>query len=223
MAIFLMPAILKPQRCDPNLRNFAASGPPTGTGRQQRVFSDAGYWAVDYEILLDSAEKVRAWRVMVARLRAGDEVYAWIYERSQVPGALSIAAEAELGDDVALRDTEITISATGVQIKEGMYFGIGDRLHMVTEVVSGGTADLFNQVTEGGPWQDDGVWSDDEPAAVDFVVKVIPPMRSAYAAEVPVKLKDIVLLGALDDLSMGDTSLDLIKRGSVSFTIRESI
>lgn len=222
---FPMPdALDKPLKCDVQLRNFIKRGPRTVSGREQRVFFDAGYVAVDYEWRLRTPREVRAFRKMIARLRAGEEIVAPVLERSDTRGVRDADTSAELKNPASLRDTSIVIFATGIDVAEGSYVGIGNRVHVITDVTSSpANIDFFDPVSGEGPWDDDIPWNDDLPAQQTWNIKILPPLRNDYDAGTAIKFTDITLIGVIDDPAQGDTKLDLIKRGSVAVTIIESI
>lgn len=224
MPFNLPPALTTPLRCDANLRNFVKRGPRSASGREQRVYSDAGYMTITYQWRLRTPQQVRAYRRMIARLRTGEEMYAQLFERSAPSSALVDGAEAEFKLAGSLRDTQITMYATGVNVQEGSYIGIANRLHLITQIVSGPeSADLFNPVSNDVPWDDGAPWSDGNPNQQTWVVKVLPPLRSGYDVGTAIKFTGITLVGVIEDPAQGDTDLDLIKRGAVSLTIIESI
>jgi hypothetical protein len=215
---------MKPLTCDANLRNMVKRGPRSGSGREQRVFSDAGYWAIDYQYYLRMPQQVHAWRRTIARLRAGEQIIAPVIERSDTHSGRVLDAVAELKTGVALRDTEITILATGINVVEGLFIGINNRLYVITEITDGpDETQYFNPISSDGPWDDAIPWSDGTPAAQTWKISVLPPMRGDYPAGVAVKFTGITMVGVIDDPAQGDTKLDLIKRGNVSVTIIESI
>lgn len=222
---FQMPdALSKPLKCDPNLRNFMKRGPRTGSGREQRVFSDAGYMSIDYEWNLRTPAQVRAWRMTIARLRAGEEIIVPVKERNDTHSGRQLDAVAELKNAAALRDTAIVLLVTGINVQEGLYIGIGNRVHVITEVTSGpASVQYFNPISGDGPWDDAIPWSDGAPAAQTWHISVLPPMRADYDAGTNVKFTGITMVGVIDDTAQGDTKLERIKAGPVAVTIIESI
>lgn len=216
--------VLQPRRCDVNVRALTRSGGRSATGREQRVQSDAGFVDVSYEIPITSPAVARACRATVTKLRAGEECLAKVFDVNQPRGALGVAVTGELTANIAARDTQIGITVTGAEIMAGTIIGIGaNRVHIITEVVSGGPASFFNNVLGAGNWDDDIPWSDAATAARNYVVKVMPPIRNPFAAGTVVKFRDITMRGVLADINDGDLSLDVGRFGSVTFTIRESI
>lgn len=216
--------VLQPRRCDVNVRALTRSGGRSATGREQRVQGDAGYIDVTYEIPITSPAVARACRTVVTRLKTGEEMLAKVFDINQPRGALGVAVTGSLTTDIAARATQIGITVTGTEITAGTLIGIGvNRVHIITEVVSGGPASFFNNVLGFGKWNDDIPWSDTATAARAYVVKVMPPIRNPLGAGTAVKFRDITMRGVLADINDGDLSLDVGRFGSVTFTIRESI
>lgn len=218
------PTVLVPRRCDPTLRNFTAGGARAKTGRQQRVFSDAGFWVVPYvDFPIYTPAHTRAWNAMIARLRQGEQIIAKIFDHSTPDGGLNTDASAELSGSHAARATQATIKATGIVVALGSYFSIGNRLHIVTEVVSGSGALVHNPISDSGPWDDSLPWEDGEPPEVTYVVKFLPPFRSAYGDETAVRFDNLTLTAELESLTDGDLALDVGRWGTASMTLREAI
>lgn len=218
------PEALKIRRCDVHLRAMTKSGGKSQTGREQRVQSDAGYLVVVYEVPINKPERARAYRAMQSQLRSGEEVLARICDRNQARGAYGDDVTASLTSNVLARATQIPVTVTGAEIEPGTYIGVGvNRLHIVTEVVSGGPATFYNHVLSDNLWDDRLPWSDAAPDAKNYVLKIMPPMRADFGAGTAVKFKDITMRGVLADMSDGDLTLDLGRFGSATFTIRESI
>lgn len=213
---------LRPRRCDVHLRALTRRGGRSATGREQRVQSDAGYIDITYEIPILAPYIARAYRALMSRLRTGEEVLAKIFDVNQPRGADNSLVTGLLTADISPRDTQIQITVTGSGVTAGAYIGIGvNRLHVITEVVSGGPSTFFNQLAS--EWDDRTPWSDSAPAATTYVVKVMPPIRAGFGAGTVVNFKDITMRGVLADVNDGDLSLDVGRFGTASFTIRESI
>lgn len=218
------PDALKITKCDPHLRSMSRSGGRSVSGRQQRVYADAGFWEVTYELPINRPERARAYEAMKALLETGQEILARIVRRNQPRGAYGEEVTASLTSTVAPRDTQISITVTGAEIDAGTYIGIGvNRAHVITEVVSGGPAEFFNHVASDNKWDDGIPWSDAGPDAKTYVINVLPPIRAGFGAGTVVKFKDITMRGVLADMSDGDLSLDLGRFGTVTLTIQETI
>lgn len=211
---------LKPQACNAELRNFHKSGGRTATGREQRVFGDAGFWEISYRSIpmRGRRDRVLAYRAMIARLRQGEEIVARVFDLFRCKGQepLRIASAA------AMRATSITIEGIDADLLPGHHFTIGNRLHRVTEVTaqSEKATGVVTGTYTGEAWTDADIWVD-EPA-VSSTVKFLPPLRSAVAADALVEFDDLKCLCVLKDMSDGDLDLDLGRFGSPSFTLIES-
>lgn len=216
--------VIKVRSCTPRLRAMTKSGGQSQNGREQRVQSDAGYWEIVYEVIVNDPIAARAVRAMITLLRSGQEVLAKIFDRNQPMGAYGADVTASLTSAVAPRDVQIGITVTGAEVEPGAYFGIGvNRLHMVTEVVSGGPAEFYNHVLSDNVWDDALPWSDADPTAKNYTVKIMPPIRADFGSGTAVKFTGITMRGVLSDMSDGDMALDHGRFGSATFTIRESI
>lgn len=221
---FDWPSVLVPRHCDPELRNFVKRGGRAATGREQRAFSDAGFWEVAMQIPIHTKEKTLAYRAMMARLRQGEEVNIRLPDRTMAEGGNVPSSSAVLSGAHDLRATQLSITATGIEIVEGTLFSLVHRLHQVTEVVSGGAATFHNPVTtQNTPWDDDQPWNDGDPNTVNYVVKIMPPLRRNYADGQGVRFTGLSLTSVLADINDGDLSLDLGRFGTASLTFRESI
>lgn len=217
--------ILRARACEPVLRNLAATGGRSPTGREQRVFGDAGFWVVPMRnIVVNTREKAAAYRAMAARLRQGEDILVPVCDLYTARGARSPAAAITVASSAALRATQIGLTCTEVDIQPGHYFTIGDRLHLVTEIVSGPSAAPFiNPVATDTPFRDDEPWADAVAASAAYTVKIIPPLRAAVAAGQAASFSNLYLRCVLQDLNDGDLDLDLGRFGSPSLPFIESI
>ena len=217
--------VLQPRRCNANLRNFAKSGGRTLSGREPRSVSDAGYWLVAMgEIAVTSIEEARAYRALIARLRQGEEVLVPVFDVYTPRGAASSAAAITVAANTPLRATQVPLTATEVDIQAGHHFTIGDRLHLVTEVVSGPVAPPFlNPVATDTAFMDDEPWTDVVAGSSAYVAKILPPLRAAVAGGQAVSFQNLMVRCVLQDLADGDLDLDLGRFGTPSITFIESI
>lgn len=217
--------ILRARAGEPVLRNAARSGGRSLSGREQRVMSDAGFWVVPMtSIVVNTRERAAAYRAMVARLRQGEEILVPICDLYTPRGARSPAAAITMTADAALRATQIGLSCVEVDIQPGHYVTIGDRLHLVTEIVSGPLAPPFlNPVATDTPFRDDEPWTDAVSGAAAYVVKILPPLRAAVTAGQPVSFRHLALRCVVQDLNDGDLDLDLGRFGTPSLTFIESV
>lgn len=217
--------ILRARAGEPVLRNLAASGGRSPTGREQRVLGDAGFWVIPMRgIVVNTRERAAAFRAMVARLRQGEDIILPICDLYTPRGARSSGAWITVAANAALRATQIGLTCTEVDIRPGHHFSVGDRLHLVTQVVSGPISPPFvNPVSTDTPLMDDEAWTDSVSGSSDYVVKIAPPLRSAVTAGQTVSFRDLKVRCVLQDLGDGDLDLDLGRFAQPSLTFVESI
>lgn len=219
----IWPAVLEARRCSPNLRNAFRSGGRSISGIESRVISDAAYWEVSIsEIRIHERDEARAFRSMVGRLRAGEAIEVAIFDAYLPDGAESSLSLATLASPAALRATQITVNVTGIAVEDGHHFSIGDRLHLITEVISGaGASSHINPVITDTAWLDEP-WTDDATASsAQYQIKFKPPLRAEVAAGTAVRFKDLTLLCVVKDPLDGDPDLDLGRLGAPSLTFIE--
>ena len=216
---FPMSTQLRYVRCSPELRNFTASGGRTGTGREQRVYRDAGFWEFVYgEFRINDEASALAYRAMMGRLRQGEEIIARVtdYFICEGQGPVRVTSPA------AARATTVQIQGVEAELRPGHHFSIGNRLYRVTDVTAQ-SEEIVGLVTgtyDGDTWDDADVWVDDP--SVSSSIKFLPPLRSAVAAGATVEFENLKCLCVLKDMSDGDLDLDLGRFGSPSFTLIES-
>lgn len=219
------PAVLEVRRCNPNLRNSFKSGGRSISGIEPRVVSDAAYWEVAIaEIMIQERDEARAYRGMLARLRDGEAIELAIFDAYVPVGAESSAASAIFVSSAALRATEATIQVTGIDVEDGHHFSIGDRLHLITQIVAGPTdPPLINPVITDTEWLDEP-WTDDGAAAsAQYQIKFRPPLRTAVAAGAAIRFSDLTLRCVIKDAAAtdGDVDLDLGRLGNPSLAFVE--
>lgn len=221
--------ILRARAGEPVLRNLAASGGRSPTGREQRVTWDAGFWHVPLTgLVVNTREKAAAYRAMLARLRQGEDIIFPLCQRYLAPGARDIGASVTVADASALRATKINLLATGLTIAPGYYFSLGgDRLHLITEIYAGPGEDPDSSPwlpAPASPWADDpsSPWLGSGRPDASWAVKIIPPLRAAVSGGAAANFKDLRLRCVLQDLSDGDLDLDLGRFGSPSLPFIES-
>lgn len=215
--------ILRARAGEPVLRNAAATGGRSATGREQRVIGDAGFWAVPMRsIVVNTRERAAAYRAMAARLRQGESVILRICDAYVPRWARSKAAKAVLIGAAPLRSTQIGLTVTGMDVQAGHYLSFGDRLHLVTEIVSApAEPPLVNPLVLDEPFHEP--WTDNVSAPATFVVKILPPLRAALPAGTAASFSDLRLRAEIEDLNAGDLDLDLARFGSPSLTFIESV
>lgn len=210
MTITTWPAKLVPQRASFNLRNSWKSGGRNVFGREQRVRSDAGFWAITLSgILIHDRATEYAFRALVARLRDGEDVFVPMFGfRALLNSADTDDSACELTDAADLRATTINITSSGVQLLAGGMIGIFGRLHQITEITTAPSAPPFeNMIANDSPWRDGVPFVDAVSASANYVVKILPPLRSDYSAGQTVKTSGLTVRCVLE--SGGDGDLEM--------------
>lgn len=225
MTIETWPAGLKARIWDPQLRNLAASGGTSPTGRTQRVFGDAGFWEIKVSgIVVRDRATAAAFRALVARLRAGEDILLPVRDCYLPVGSRMRNAAASFVGPAALRTTQISLNVAGVAVEVGHHLTVGDRLHLVTEVVSGPSKPPFlNQLVSRSPWSRAVPWSSAVAGSASYTLKILPPLRAAQAGGAAAKFRDLRLRCVLKDPNDGDLDLDLGRFGAPSLTFIESL
>jgi len=219
------PSVLEARSWNAHLRNMMASGGRSPTGRDQRVFSDAGFWEISISgIRIHNRQEAAAYRAMIARLRTGEDILVPLPEVYTVIGARLSAAEISLSADADLRSTQIGLTAEGVQIEAGYHLTVGDRLHVVTEIVSAPESPpLVNQLVTGGPIFKSVPLVSAASASGSYTVRILPPLRADLSAGEPVRFRDLLVRCVLKSPEDGDLDLDLGRLGTPSLTFIESL
>lgn len=225
MTITTWPSVLKARIWDPHLRNLSASGGTSPTGRTQRIFGDAGLWEVRVSnIVVSDRARAAAYRALLARLRAGEDILLPVRDLYQPVGSRMTRSAMFLTAAAPLRATQVTLTVTGVDLEAGHHVSIGDRLHLVTEIVSGPAAPpILNQLVTRSPWSSKIPWSSAVSGSANYTVKVLPPLRTGLASGVTARCRDMLLRCVLKDTADGDLDLDLGRHGSPSLTFIESL
>lgn len=218
-------SVLLPQRCSPEIMGMIASGGRSGTGREQRSLSDAGFWQITISgINVRNGQQAAAYRAMAARLRLGEDIILPIFDKYKPVGSWSSASSAALATNAALRSTQVVLSVSGIDLRPGHYFSLGDRLHLITELVAvTGTAPLENMIANDSPWSDHQPWSDAVSATANYTVKIAPPLRADYSAGDVAQFRYPIVRCVIKDPSDGNLDLELARFGSPSLTFIESI
>lgn len=215
--------LLRARAGEPVLRNSAVSGGRSISGREQRLLGDAGFWSVPMRsIVVNTREKAAAYRAMTARLRQGESIILRICDAYVPRWARSEAAKAVLASAAPLRATQIGLTVTGIDVQPGHYLSFGDRLHLVTEIVSGPSEPpLVNPLVLDEPFHEP--WTDNVGTPASYVVKILPPLRAALSAGAAASFSDLKLRAVPEDLNAGDLDLDLGRFGTPSITFIEDI
>lgn len=219
--------VLRARAGEPVLRNLAATGGRSPTGREQRVVSDAGFWAVPITgLVINTSDKAAAYRAMIARLRQGEELVFPLCQIYVPPGARDLGSSATLASSADLRDSRIDLFVTGFEPSAGFFCTIGERLHLITEVLV-----RPGQDPDNSPWLSDPVspWAADEQPWIEtrpdasWSVRIVPPLRAAVSAGAAVSFTQLRLRCVVQDLADGDLALDLGRFGTPSLTLIESL
>lgn len=219
------PASLVPAKCNPTLRNFTTSGGRSMTGREQRVYSDAGYWSIDMQRIVVKGRAERyAYTAMINRLRQGEDVIVPIFDLYAAVGAANNGSTAAVAAAALLRATSLSITVSGLDVQAGVRFSIADRLYEISEVVSGpASPPLENQLTSDSPWADDQPWTDTVNATGTYVVKILPPLRAPVAVGNQINFSAPELRCIPADPGDGDLDLEIGRYGFPSITFIEVI
>lgn len=214
-------------QCDPNLRGVSDEGRRSSTGHNQRVLGDAGYWEVKYtEIAVMDATSARKYRAMLARLRAGEQILLPVPDPYAVDDYDGVPSSASFGADAALRATTATINVVGpVPLEAGMYFTVGQRLYVVSEVTTEpSSGPSFLPWWDGVSWDDDATWLDaGSSPGPSYVVTFLPPLRTAATSGDPISLTSLQVLAELKTATDGDVDFEIGRLGRPSLTFVESL
>ncbi|GAB5376466.1 MAG: hypothetical protein AcusKO_29280 [Acuticoccus sp.] len=218
------PDVLVPQRASAHVRSTAASGGRTGNGQRQLVFSDAGFWEVRLSgVIVANRAQVNAYRKLIAQLRQGESVAVPTFDKWWPIGADAATSDVTISGDVEIRQTEITLTSSGVAIEEGSRFSIINRLHEVIEITSGpGSPPLENPLANDQPWWDHQPWTDSVDASDSYTVKISPPLRSNYSNGQSVNFFNTRVNCVLENMRDGDLDLASGRVGYPSMTLIES-
>lgn len=219
---FPWPAVLIPRAPKIELRNSAIGGGRSLSGAEQRAFSDAGRWELTYsDVPTYRREQILAWRATIARLRAGEQAVAKVYDLQLADGARETYS-AVAGAAAAARSTSITVNTSNIVFEPGTHFCIGDRLYRVTAVTDASLLALWQQISEGQPWDDSLVWWDDPADGAGIqTLQFLPPLRAAVASGAALRAHDLTLLCQIASLDDGDLDLDLGWHATPSITLIE--
>ena len=133
------------------------------------------------------------------------------------------SAAVTIVGDVEKRETEITLASSGVAIEEGSRFSIINRLHEITQIVSGPTnPPLENPVANDQPWWDVQPWVDDVDITKNYTVKINPPLRNDYPTGQSANFLNTRVNCVLENMRDGDLDLVAGLVGYPSLTFIES-
>ncbi|MGA0564178.1 hypothetical protein ACO2RV_17165 [Ancylobacter sp. VNQ12] len=209
------PEALKPRSMSHELRSFVLSGGRSIAGTEQRVFAGVGRWEITYEVPVHTRAQALAWRALLARLRAGEDVSAKVFDMWRAVGSSDSATVTAAASKGA---TVIAVDPAGATVEPGLHFSISGRLYRILDI----------QVDEGGDWEDGEGWSDaeawpDEDFGDGISLRILPPLRAAVAASQPVSFSDLRCLCVIGDMQGGDLDLDLGRFATPTITLVEAL
>jgi hypothetical protein len=134
------PENLTPKNSIIRLTNSRKSGGPALDGREQFVFSDAGYWLISYTFIIRTTEQILAMRALLARAAAGENFTLKVFDRQREylrggPATALLTADADMGDT--------SLSMDYALLPAGSHFSIGGYLYRVTSVETGGEVNIL--------------------------------------------------------------------------------
>lgn len=219
------PSVLTVRDRSAHLRNQSASGGRSSTGRDQRVFSDAGYWVIRMnEIIIKDRRTHDAYLAMVARLAQGEEIDVPVPTVYPPVNSLASTSDVIFAQAAALRATTVTLNSSGVSLEPGQLIEVGRRVHRITEITSTPAVIPYeNQVANDSPWMDEQPWTDTVSQDADYTLKILPPLRGAVAVNTTVDLTNPTVRCILDDPNEGAVSIGASGIAFPSLTFRESI
>lgn len=165
------PATLTPQAVTIHDVRLSRSGGRSMAGAEQIVETDAGYWRMSLVLDIRRTTNILLWRALRTKLRGrANTLRCGPFDCGRSPGRLELGPShvtearhsdlAPFSDDTpyvstmtsgllsaaaVIRATTITVAVSGAvsRIEAGVYFSIGDRMHIIEEAtVAGGTATL---------------------------------------------------------------------------------
>ncbi|ODT17920.1 MAG: hypothetical protein ABS35_24760 [Kaistia sp. SCN 65-12] len=189
------------------------------------MFGDGGFWEVRISgINVRSRAAAVAYRALVARLRTGEDILLPVRDLYQPVGSRLKTAVVTLSANAPLRSTQVALTVAGVDVEVGHHITLGDRLYLVSEVVSGPTdPPALNQLVSDSAWSDALPWTDAVSGASAYTLKILPPLRADLVAGEPGRFRDLLVRCVLKDPNDGDLDLDLGRFGSPSMTFIESL
>lgn len=224
MAVIAWPSALRARSMNPHPRSRVVSGGRSLAGIEQRVASDAGYWSLSIDgIRVNTRERAAAYRWLISRLRADDEVVVPVCDVYKPVGARGTASSITLSSSAALRATTLALTVSGVDIEVGHYFSIANKLYMIDAILSGPTDSLLiNPIATDTNFLDEP-WTDSVSGSVAYSVSIFPPLRSSASSGAAVTFNNLAMTCRLDDISSGDLELDLGRFGSPSLSLVEAL
>lgn len=213
MAEFDWPAALKFRSIQLTPPGSMRQGAEAMSGVTQIVQRPPGAWRATISgIVIRDAGTAQAYRVLLARLKRGDVVWAPVADPY---GVADPAATAVVASPAAQRATTIAVALHGMMIAPGQYLSIEGRLHMVLSTGGGYYALLVSDL----PWGDTMPWRDD--GASQISLELYPGLRFPLAGgESPAVLRPTIRLrlptdaadaAPLDWLKFATTELSLVE------------
>lgn len=220
--MFDYPAMLRARSMNAHLRNSASSGGRSASGRQQTVFSDAGFWEVEISgIVVNSRETAWAYDAMIARLRTGETMVVTLCTPYRAP--VDPSKPVTVVEAASLRATALNVEGLSADLTAGQRFSIGNRLYQLTQIDSEVALNAGIVTSISGPdvWDDGEVWRDEMSWASQL--KILPPLRGTANVGAICIFRTLKVIVGLKDMADGDLSLDLGRFGKPSLTLIETI
>ncbi|GLK86696.1 hypothetical protein [Ancylobacter defluvii] len=217
-------AHLTPRNSFFELKGLVSSGGRVADGREQRVQDDVGFWRVSYSFAIRNRAQALAYRALLTRLRAGENIVAKVFDAYGVTVTNTAATpSASVAVDAELRATTLNMWTMGLDLEPGISFSIGNRLHRITEIVAR-TAGSVGTWSDAGTWNDAGRWMDAPAATADgWEIRFMPPLREVIDAGTVVDFINLQCLCVIENVTDGDMDLELGFFGDPTLPLIETI
>lgn len=217
------PNVLHYRSISPELTGVTVTGGRSMSGIEQRTLRHPGYWRIRVDgIVINTADRARAYRALVARLRAGETVDVPIADPYRADRSTEPSRSAKVATLAAAGATSLILSIVGYDVDQGNYASISGRLHLITDITSGTGDGLFNQLVTDFPWDDSIPWVDEPVAITTTTASILPPLRAAAAVDAAVEFARPVVTCRLASPDSGDVTLDMLRFGVASLDLVEN-
>lgn len=222
MTALAWPAGLNFRSVAPELAGMTIGGGRALSGTEQRTLRHPGFWQVRVAgIAVNTAARAKAYRVLIARLRAGDTVDVPVPDPYRPVGG-GLAGAAVTASAASAGATTLAVTVSGPDVDPGHYVSIAGRLHLVTEVTSGTGIGTFNQLVTGSPWDDAVPWVDAPTVAAATTLRLLPPLRAAVSSGAALTFDRPVITCRLASPDTGALTLDVLRFGSADLDLVEA-